>query len=273
MSQAELVREAIKSGNLAEAERLVRETLVDSHCQAAEYVVGTVIHAGHGNDALGRAALEMFLTAYELVGKYWEHMEGAKQGHLIWVHALSHFTKRLWELRLLEWVKSLYARAFRGAIEYGDGTYCERLIGDFATGSIWSDDPSEFGMTEENLPWASEMDYSLTVYARARIAAGVFASEQDYIRWQLGQTYNHYDWNSEEQLPLVAIEQVESLVNRFVELGGDASEFEGIIPRLLREHIVRLEEVLKNGKYEWPCSSRNTPQAIERTQALLATRS
>lgn len=267
------VRSAIDSGNINEAERLIRETPVDSHCQEAEYVVGTILRGGYGDTPLGLLTLQMFLGMYNHPERPTgfsadPNVSEAQEKHRLWVHALSHFTKKLWERRLLSWIKQLYILAFKGAIELGDGTYCERLLGDYAELGLWCDDPAEFGMTVEDMEWFAPKNV-LDRYSLSRIQMGAFLSEREYIAWRLSQEYTHYGWDVRQQKTLVEIEKVTSLVARYTELGGDPKSCDGLIPRLLREHLVRLETAISTDVYQYPLQHFRIAESLERTRVQL----
>jgi len=103
--------------------------------------------------------------------------------HHYWVHALSHFSSRLWELRMTNWIARLNEAAIKGAIELSDYTCSERFVLDFGSKALWNDNPGDYYLTLSNLEW---MDWSNDWYtfAKSRIEVGSFPSEQAYIDWK-----------------------------------------------------------------------------------------
>lgn len=126
------LKELIKSGQSEKALELAKSPV---DYQESEDFVFAVLKAEVVNDELLDAALEAFLNTRE----NWDPKHG------YWVHSLSHFTKDLWKLRKLAWIKRLSEVSFKGANELGDTNCSGRLVYDFDEHALWSDHPVEVG--------------------------------------------------------------------------------------------------------------------------------
>ncbi|MBI4598886.1 hypothetical protein HY734_01670 [Candidatus Uhrbacteria bacterium] len=98
-----------------------------------------------------------------------------------WTHSLSHFTEKLWERRMVGWIKKFNQTAFFGANDLEDPSCSERLILDFAKYGKWDDDPADFHITPENIGW---MDWRYQEKTRLRIEHGPFESEEAFLKWK-----------------------------------------------------------------------------------------
>ena len=154
---------------------IVKETieLIDRAEQVNQWYVEEVFESQNPPIELINAVLEGYLRSRQNRRPY----------HGGWVHNLSHFTEKLWELRLTGWIKRFNEVAFKGAIELEDENCSERLIYNFAEYSRYNDKPKDFGITPENTVWMEPSKYN--AYARARIAAGAFHSQEAYETWKL----------------------------------------------------------------------------------------
>ena len=170
-ANCEIVKNLIEAGKMAEAIEAIRG-VKDYH--DAEELVFLVLKDEASTPELLEATLEAFLNSRE--NRYRQH------GY--WVHSLSHFTKHLWERRMDGWIKKFNEVAFKGAKELHDPNCSDWLVGDFGGYAKFDDDPAEFHLTLSNLEW---MDWKYSAYAKARIEAGRFESEEAFLRWKLGQ--------------------------------------------------------------------------------------
>jgi len=109
---------------------------------------------------------------------------------VLWVHALSHFTYRLWELRQYEHLHALYREAHKRSNTVGDYGCMERLLEAFLKYSSWFHNPRDYGFSER-LP-----DYELLSAEREQGAREVeriieqrksikYAYEQELIQIRL----------------------------------------------------------------------------------------
>ena len=235
--------------------------------QAEENVV-KVLKSNHTPVQLDEA-LEQFLNTR--TNRYEQH------GY--WVHSLSHFMDKLYELGRLDWVKRLNEVAFRGANELGDSNCSDRLIGDFVEHGAFDLDPAEFHLTTESLRWMKWDEYSF--YHKARIEHGRFESVEAMRRFELswrlsnqGLSYLHY--KDEGDVSSIVFDRLRSTLQELEKLGADMSEFQGIEKRLLTEKLAKLEadlvEAPKNHSHPniLPGLLKDLQQRISATKAALA---
>ncbi len=180
---------------------------------------------------------------------FYKSRRSAQRDHGGWVHSLSHITSKLWERRLLGWIKMFNEAAFLGAAETGDYNCSDRLVNDFARYSQWQDDPAEVHLMTSKITWLELSKHNR--YAIERVAAGKFKTEQDGLRWELRQTYNMETFDYDAQRYLVDTDRVRSLTNRLKELGEDVSEFNHLLRELLTTQLKDLESKLKAATMDW----------------------
>lgn len=203
--------------------------------EEGESFVLTVLREEKSTPELVEEVLEAFLGTRE--NRY--------RHHGYWVHSLSHFTEILWERRLDGWIKKFNEVSFKGANELGDSNCSDRLVGDFGRYAKYDDDPADFHLMPENLRW---MDWNYAAYAKARIEAGRFESEEAFLRWKLHRPETHIaldlDLDYDAQMDLVNLDGIRSIVQRLQELGADTSEFDGLERDLLTKQLSKLEREL-----------------------------
>lgn len=186
-------------------------------------------------------------------------------GHGGWVHSLSHFTRVLWERRMDGWIKKFYEVSFKGANELGDSMCSDRLVGEFGIYAKYDDDPTAFACTLENLRW---MEWEYFTYAKARIEAGRFESEEAFLRWKLQRHAMLTTFDNEAQAYLVDLDEIRSMVQRLQELGTDTSEFNGLERDLLTERLSVLEAKFSTATGDW--FRESLEKAIQKTRSALA---
>lgn len=108
---------------------------------------------------------------------------------VLWIHALSHVTGKLWQYRQYEHLKALYKEAVKRSDTVGDYGCMDRLLGDFMTYGRWFDNPCDYGYGE-TIP-----DYERLYAEREGRESGLeavaernplrFALEQEIIRIRL----------------------------------------------------------------------------------------
>jgi hypothetical protein len=152
------------------------QSVTDYH--EGEAYVAAILAAETAPQTLVDAGLEMFVSTRE--NRY--------EKHGYWVHSLSHFTELIWKRRLTGWIQRLNLIAFTGAVELDDDNCSDRLVNDFGKYAGWNDNPADFHLTPELIGW---MRWEYAKYAKKRIEAGVFPSEEAFIAWQLEQPENH----------------------------------------------------------------------------------
>lgn len=241
----------IQDGEMVRAVEMVRST--DDY-QEAELFVFTVLDNEKSTPELVRVVLEAFL----------DMRENWRPKHGYWVHSLSHFTEILWERRMDQWIKKFNEVSFRGANELGDPNCSDRLVHDFAEHAKFDDDPTEFALTPENLRW---MDWEYAEYSLARIRAGRFESEADFLIWKLRQPKMQTEFDYDVQAELVDIEGIRSRIQELQELGADTSEFDGLEKDLLAKQLDDLKEKLSVSTEDW--QRKRLEKGIQKTLAAL----
>jgi hypothetical protein len=154
-------------------EYIKRQRNVDS--DEAEHMIFDVLRGENPERVpqdLVDLVLQVFMDSY------------SERNHRYWVHSLSHFTGKLWELGQFEWIKKFYLVAFQGTIKTKEANCSGRLVNDFARYAKWDQKPEDFHLTAENLIWV-DWEYSdIGDLGEARMAAGNFASEAEYLKWK-----------------------------------------------------------------------------------------
>lgn len=227
--------------------------------QEGENMVFAIIGAGKDAPAeLLDWALENFMKTRE--NRY--------QQHGYWVHSVSHFTKHLWEMRpeMDKWIKEINRVSFKGAIELEDPNFSDRLVRDFAVYARWDEEPADFHLTQENILW---MDWEYHAYPKARIEHGRFASELEFVQWQIVQTSLHEEWSNNAQMDLIAVKRIKERIAKVVKLGGSASESKVFLRQLLNNKLEELKNQLVTAKEDW--KKDRLQKAIKKTSADLAT--
>jgi len=225
----------IQEGSIDEATDLVQKA---SNYAEAEGLVSVVLRSEKPAPKLIEAVLQVFL----------ERKENRYEMHGYWVHSLSHFSSQLWKLRLDSWIKKFNEVAFKGANELRDSNCSDRLVSDFSRFAKWDDDPADFHLTMENLVW---MDWKYFQYAKARIEAGRFESEEAFLRWKLHRPETHIAFDGEAQTDLVNINKIRGLIKKLQELGVDVTEFSSLEKDLLVKRLNELESDLSKATQEW----------------------
>ncbi len=109
---------------------------------------------------------------------------------VLWIHALSHFTRELWELRQYEHLQALYREAHKRSSEVGDYGCMDRLLEAFLEHARWFHNPRDYGF-DDALP-----DYELLYAEREQDTREMeriteerkgikYAYEQELIRIRL----------------------------------------------------------------------------------------
>lgn len=200
----------IQSGgaeDLKEAWYLLRDVAIDHDELAAEQCVVVVLREEKSSPALLDNALQAFIDSERL------------ENNASWIHALSHFSKHLWERGLHDWIRRFNSIAFSGTnTGYAEHTCADRLVKDFAQYAAWNQDPADFEITEKNIgKWMHEC------HAKRRAFAGRFQTEEAFLIFQIRNLdRSSSDWRTERE----AIETARGMIARLVEFGVDVSEFQ-----------------------------------------------
>lgn len=231
-------------------------TMVQLGHHEGEETVYTVMKAGvDAPDGLLDRTLEGFMQTW----RDWDHGS--------WVHSVSHFTGDLWKIRpaMDKWIKEINRVAFKGADELGDSNCCDRLVNDFARFARWDEDPADFGLTLDNLKW---MNWKYCAYSKARIEHGKFTSEAEYVYWQIQQAVSTKSFDFDAQMDLVPVSGIQSLMEKLVELGGNAGDFAGVLKSLLVTQLAELEAQLSTETTDFKI--KRLQKGLEKTKSALA---
>lgn len=254
--RVEELKGLMKAGKTAEAVALAGQAV--GYNEGEGFVFAALREEGTTPELL-EAALEGFVGTRLNFDPY----------HGYWVHSLSHFTKELWTRRMLSWIKRLNEIAFRGALELGDVTCCDRLVEDLERHGLWSDAPEDVGLIPENLAWLKVDEYRRCV--KARIDAGAFASEADYVAWRLRQleTWKKVEWFADGyEHSSVPLTRVQTLIAQLDALVDDIAEFKTMFEVKLREQLARYEAA--RSKVKDPRFREMLEQSISNTRTVLA---
>lgn len=216
----------ITDGKIAEALELIKSA-EDYH--ESEKFVRTVLRTDQPVDELVDEALEVFLNSRE--NKY--------EKHGYWVHSLSHFVIPLWEIRKIDWLAKAYKTSFQGANELNDDNCCVSLVCFFGSLSKWDDDPKDFGLVIDDMPW---MDWERFELEKSRIEKGKFNSEEECLRWKLTRKGFFYSFDYDAQEELVDVEKLRMLLGQI-----NSDEFDGLEKKLLTEQLTSLQSRLERG--------------------------
>ena len=225
-------------------------------CDEADNFVQYALSEDGSTPDLVDAALESFLKTHK----------HDFRSHGRWVHSLSHFTKKLWERRMTEWLKQLYEDALKWSHEVNNFNCCDRLVRDFGECSYYEDAAEDFGLTPESLSWMEWNPY--LTYTKARIEAGYFDSEADFVSWKLQRLDAHLAWDTETQCELFDVEGFRFTVQHLQELGGDTSKCEALERKMLEKCLTDLEEELSSTEKEWKLEGLQ--KGIQKIRATLS---
>lgn len=161
--------------------------------------------------------------------------------HGYWVHSVSHFNEKLWELGLIDEVQRFIKISIQGANELSDDNCSGRLIRDFFHLSKYNDCPADFGIRPERLKF-----YEFTEYEKARCEECEFTSEEEYLLFQLeyADNPNLTSWSNDYQLILLEEEKIKSLVQRLNKLNNSYTFNEFMLP-LYEQQCIRMMKMLK----------------------------
>lgn len=227
--KSDYLKELIQNGSFEQAIKMIRDA--EDYNESSGFAF-KVLKEEKSTPELVEAVLEVSLST----------RENHSPEHGYWVHAFSHLTGILWERRMDKWIKKFNEVAFRGANELRDANCSNRLVEDFAKYAKWNDDPADFHLTIENLRW---MDWEYSEYAKVRIEAGRFESEEAFLRWELRQIKSgikeYKEIDHDACTYLVTIDKIQSLIQKLREFGSDISEFDTLENNLLANQLSELE--------------------------------
>lgn len=151
----------------------------DRPAEAAEILV---VNARLGNDTpktVVDAVLELFLSTAS---------SSDSSAHQTWVHSLSHFTEKLWELRQVEWLQRLYKAAVSDSRSTENWNCVDRLVREFVELGEFSDRASDFGLGEEiveSMYWnGSAASVKEREFILARVRADAFPTLDEWEAWR-----------------------------------------------------------------------------------------
>jgi hypothetical protein len=227
------LKDLLQQSEFDQAKRVVESA---TNYLEAENFVSTTLNGD--SSELVETALNIFLNV----------RESYSQLHQLWVHSLSHFSSKLWDRRMDSWIKRLYESAFDGAKEVNNTSCLDRLVNDFAKYARFDDKPEDFCLTQTNLRL---IDWEGLRYAKARIDAGFFSSETEFLSWKLRRPETHTIFDYGAQIKLVDRCGVRVIIRKLCELGADTNEFADLEKNLLTQELSKLEEKLSTESVEW----------------------
>lgn len=117
--------------------------------QAVEQRVANAASEYHGpiNETELGAAVAAFLTL-DADGYTQAKGRNSDRRVVLWIHALSHFTGRLWKYRQYDHLKALYQEAVKRSDTVGDYGCMDRLLDEFLAHARWFDNPRDYGYGE-----------------------------------------------------------------------------------------------------------------------------
>ncbi len=105
--------------------------------------------------------------AYIVLNTYLNLPKNCKEEFEMWIENVPHFVELLWEQRGLSQIERFNKTAFSAVntLNLIDNDECMALVSLFLKHATWKDDPSEFGLTEENLAWLkNKQDFQLSLH-------------------------------------------------------------------------------------------------------------
>lgn len=157
--------------------------------------------------------------------------------HGSWVHSLSHFTGKLWELREIDLLKELYRVALEGVRETGDSNCADRLISSFVFGAQWDDNPADYALIATEMSW---MNWEYDQDALEWFKKGKFLSEVEYLLWKVRFPKRKLTKTLPGWKEVLDYELVFELTERVVLLGGKKEDVFGALPQ---EYLDNQEEI------------------------------
>jgi 3-methyladenine DNA glycosylase AlkD len=252
ISRIRKFQKAIKIGKYSEAVKLANLANDLSEC---EIIASATLWDKKAPKELLTATLHAFASVYNNPSV----MHGA------WVHSASHLLWKLWERRLIVWIKEFHRISFQGAREQNNPTCCDRLVDRFVQFAKWSDDPIKFHLTSENIELVEKR--WLFPHAESRVKEAPFKSDVDFLRWQFKHPeafYERYD----VQIPNVSFKRVRKRVETLKKNGIDVSEFTQMEQQLVASQLKQLKKLLKNSQSDW--ETKNIAGQIAKIADFLA---
>lgn len=209
---------------------------------------------------------DSFETVESVLEYFIEQREDICPEHGFWVHSVSHFDNKLWELGLKKQLQVLLKIAITGANELNDENCSDRLIGGFFRFSEYTDNPLDYGITEKNIKFSGY----LNEYGKHRIQTGVYETKEAHVlsKLQFADTPMLISWSNDYQLILLEEENIENVIQELRNIRPvDVLEVNDIKQNLYQKQLHNLESslILENSEKQIGIL-RN---AIEMTKTLL----
>ncbi len=230
-------------------------TLASSHSadfhlnQASLLVFKVLYNKKEPSQEATKEALKSFLNV----------RENTRSGHAGWTHRLSSFIDTLWKRRMDSWIIKFNEVAFKGANEFHEESFCDKLILCFSLYAKWNDDPKNFAITSENLEcidWENHKthgNWNSYQHAKTRIEAKCFESEEALLYWEILQTKKIRFKHKIEERPLSYFDEIVSIINNLRSRGINTNELNchlrSVLKKQLYVNTTQLNELEKLGKF------------------------
>jgi len=122
--------------------------------------------------------------SYIVLDSYLELPKSCKEEFEMWIENVPFFIDFLWQFRELNYIERFNKVAFETAVKLSifNNEKCQDLVCAFQACATWKDDPSGFGLSEENLVWLKDQTNFQTIFSW--IKASPFLMESDFIKFK-----------------------------------------------------------------------------------------
>ncbi len=228
----QLLESAIREGRIDQAMSICR--CITHYSDAKEHAQAILGHEDSPHELIDRI-LEIFCNS---------RINQTPQ-HGKWIESFCHFSRELWKRRLVHWIAYCYKLSLGGANELFNFHGCHRIVSDFVLYSNWDDDPAMFHLQPKNLIWMQWKNHS---YAKARIDAGLFKSEEDFLRWKIKRPEIYRRYNFDLNMLLIDLNNSSGIKEKLQKMGVDVGEFTAFEKQLLTEQLETLDAKLYKNK-------------------------
>jgi hypothetical protein len=254
MSSA-IIKEKIRNYLAQNDFKLVRSLVLDlDNYELVEHAVFAILESQTVNLELLDFVLNHFLST----------RKNSKPAHGYWVHSLSHFIPKLWQIESYDWIKKLYIVAFTGACELQDPNCSIKLVLYFLEYRKYDTKPSDFGINNDSTAWIN-----LSYYDKEKIELenSPFESQEALLRFQLNSTMNIKSADYKiQQLDVVNTDKFESILKQLQDEGIDITEFNPLKVELYTKRLQNLIDL--RGKVREECNEALELKIQEAEQKL-----
>jgi hypothetical protein len=134
----EQFEEMVEKKDINECLAFIADATKHANYEDTEQMVIAVLRAENFTLEVHQEVLEAVLTAF-----FNSREENHPTRHGYWVHSLSHFVDKLWELGMMDWIKKFHEAAITGAKELNEPNCLDRLLE-----SLSNQDPEKINQTD-----------------------------------------------------------------------------------------------------------------------------